>query len=466
MASPALRLSLLVIGAGFVSLLCAASATAQPITSHPAAGVNCSNGLRLDLSGTTGPAPYTVDFVLTVYWGTPTSVSWSFGDGTYSNGSGTGSLTLGHTFETVGNFQSTVTVQSGTRSGACSVAIQTTPAQLVVTASGSPTEGVAPLTVELTGTITGGSGTFTQIGWSFGDNHYASGESLAYTYSIPGIYHAVFTVVDTYHDVSNATVTIQVLAASAGPSNGSLSLGTITIFTLLGTMVAASAGAALYVRGRAPKFSSDDDPDAELDVAELYEPAPRGGPVRRSVAPGLRPAPPTELVTSEPSRYPAEMYRSKFLDLSDREFDVLAGTAGELESSTSIVPMPADRILSAPPREVRVKLSHRVLLHLYAQPRLGTEEVATQAFTQAGMVETLGVQQSLLSNVLRRLTYSHLIVLDVRHVQGSTRRLNVYRLTPKGETLAEKIRKVDADRAAAADVPSSEDGDGSDPDPE
>ena len=95
----------------------------------------------------------------------------------------------------------------------------------------------------------------------------------------------------------------------------------------------------------------------------------------------------------------------------------------------------------------RLKLSQRVILHLAAQGRLYDDEIATPAFTQAGMSETLGVGQSPLSNILRRLVVGGVISQDVRHVRGKPKRLRVYRLTSMGEALAVEIRRQRAERA-------------------
>lgn len=106
-----------------------------------------------------------------------------------------------------------------------------------------------------------------------------------------------------------------------------------------------------------------------------------------------------------------------------------------------------------PPTAERLRLSQRVILHIYAQGRLHDGEVATPAFTQAGMSEKLGVGQSPLSNVLRRLVVGGVLTEDVRHVFGRPRRLRVYRLTPMGESLALELRRRSGPPAAPAGPP-------------
>ncbi|MCI4318423.1 MAG: hypothetical protein L3J96_07785, partial [Thermoplasmata archaeon] len=100
----------------------------------------------------------------------------------------------------------------------------------------------------------------------------------------------------------------------------------------------------------------------------------------------------------------------------------------------------------------RLKLSQRVVLHLAAQGRLYDDEIATTAFTQAGMAERLSVGQSPLSNVLRRLVIGGVLTQDVRHVRTRPKRLRVYRLTSMGEALATEIRRQNATRAGPLPV--------------
>jgi DNA-binding MarR family transcriptional regulator len=86
-----------------------------------------------------------------------------------------------------------------------------------------------------------------------------------------------------------------------------------------------------------------------------------------------------------------------------------------------------------------VRLSYRLLVHLATQGRLAPGEVATFAFTQAGMAQALGTTQSTLSNVLGRLVRAGVLTSELGHVPGQTRRLRVYRLTTLGETIAREV---------------------------
>lgn len=430
---------------------------------HPAVvppPVNCSTGLVLDTSQVAGPAPLFVTFTLTSYWGTPTVADWNFGDGAYFNGSGAAYLHPSHRYADIGTFIAIVQVSDGTRSGACSVGIQATAPPLSVHASGTPLTGSTPLTVRLSGTVAGGTGTFSTVSWSFGDGNGAVGYNLSYTYSVPGTYLAQFTVIDSAGNVGNATLTIQVLPAGALPQSGPVNLGTLSIVGAIAATIAAFGGAVLYVRTRSVEFAGGSGPDdagdtaaielsgEDTDLAEggMAEPAPEEWSSSTEIE-----------ARSGSSVYAPQSYRGVFLDLSERDFDVLGSEGPE---TTALARRDEDRGIASAERPRGPKLSHRVVLHLFAQPRLGLDDTATVSFTQAGMTDELGVPQSLLSNVLRRLIFSGLLSAEVRHVQGSRRRLNVYQLTSKGEHYAARLREkyaaapaspepeADADRTA------------------
>lgn len=118
---------------------------------------------------------------------------------------------------------------------------------------------------------------------------------------------------------------------------------------------------------------------------------------------------------------------------------------GTTEMARVAVPLTTAEIL----RQERLKLSQRIVVHLSMQGRLYDDEIATPAFTQAGMAEALGVGQSPLSNTLRRLVLGGVLSQDVRHVRGRPKRLKVYRLTSMGEALAVELRRREANKLAA-----------------
>ncbi|MFI5415146.1 MAG: hypothetical protein ACHQ16_05720, partial [Candidatus Lutacidiplasmatales archaeon] len=87
-----------------------------------------------------------------------------------------------------------------------------------------------------------------------------------------------------------------------------------------------------------------------------------------------------------------------------------------------------------------LRLSQRVILHVYAQGVQGHGEVAAPGLCQAGMVEALGIPQAGLAAVLRRLEAAGVLLGEKGHVRGHDRRLKVYRLSPRGLELARELR--------------------------
>jgi DNA-binding MarR family transcriptional regulator len=425
---------LLIVAASAVALLAVGSAPAHASMERALAPVQCSSGLALALSQPSGPAPLLVTFSLTVLWGTPTTSQWNFGDGTpMLNGSSAYYLHPSHTYSTLGTFEATVFVTDGQRTGACSVGIATVAPELRASALPSHLSGTVPYTAHLSASVAGGSGTFSQVGWDLGDGHSELGANVSYTYTVPGAYTATFTVVDSAGNQAEAKVVVDVAPITSPATSGAIDVGTWTGVGAVVATLAIFAGAGLYVRSHSPAFG--DDGSDEEDATGLVEAEP---PADAEEDPDRVPERPGML--SVASKFPPATYRGVFLDLSDREYDVLVDEPG---ADRAIVPFPTGPASIVPPfgRPSGPPLSQRVVHHLVALPKLGPEDTATAAFTQAGMMAALEVPQSRLSNVLRRLTYSGILETRVEHVQGVARRLNVYRLTPKGEQLAARLRK-------------------------
>jgi hypothetical protein len=112
-------------------------------------------------------------------------------------------------------------------------------------------------------------------------------------------------------------------------------------------------------------------------------------------------------------------------------------------SPTTLPPRPS-------PREALL-ISERVVVHLARLGTLPDQEVAPLGFSQVGMALDLQVAQNRLTNVLRRLVAAGILTEELRHVQGRSRRLKVYRLTSRGEGLGRELRR----RAGASWTPGS-----------
>jgi len=106
----------------------------------------------------------------------------------------------------------------------------------------------------------------------------------------------------------------------------------------------------------------------------------------------------------------------------------------------SPAPSPPISTVIAPGVSEGANLAGKVIVHLSLLGRLGNDDVGRLGFTQAGMSDSLGIRQGSLTKVLSRLEAAQVIQVDRRHVQGQSRRLNVYRLTALGESVARDIR--------------------------
>ena len=92
-----------------------------------------------------------------------------------------------------------------------------------------------------------------------------------------------------------------------------------------------------------------------------------------------------------------------------------------------------------PPVET-LRLSQRVILHVYAQGEVPLGEVAPPGLCQAGIGEALGVSQAGLAAVLRRLEAAGVLTTARGHVRGHDRRLKIYRLSSSGLEVAKELR--------------------------
>jgi hypothetical protein len=113
----------------------------------------------------------------------------------------------------------------------------------------------------------------------------------------------------------------------------------------------------------------------------------------------------------------------------------VADPSGTIE----VTPNPSARPRATPSGTLR--LSQRVILHVYAQGAWPPGEVAPGGLCQAGMVEALGIPQTGLAAVLRRLEAAGVLLGERAHVRGHDRRLKVYRLSSRGMDLAQELRR-------------------------
>jgi len=122
-----------------------------------------------------------------------TGWSWDFGDG------GTSTLqNPSHTFNANGQYTValSVTTSVGTDTGTKTNYIVVSPAPVPPTAqfSGTPTDGVIPLTVSFTDQSAPGSAAITSRSWTFGDGAQSTLQNPSHTYTTAGTYTVALTV--------------------------------------------------------------------------------------------------------------------------------------------------------------------------------------------------------------------------------------------------------------------------------
>jgi len=362
----------------------------QALPPTPAAALTVS----LSATPSYGSAPLTVDFDTNVSSGTPTAYNWSFGDGAFYNGSASSAGRPSHVYANPGIFMASVTVREGSDLANASIPIHVVVGPLVVRVTATPTTGAVPLTVTFGGSASGGTASYVDFNWTFGDGGTGTGATVRWTYERPGNFYAVLSVEDTGADEADRGVWVNVSSAPtpSAPSGvtglGSLGWGAVGFLVGLAVALFLFLGRAGFSARRTPVV-----PDGA------------------AVGPPAAPAPPPSAVPSGPMSASAPRER--------------APTAPRPRA-----PAPGDAL----------KLSQRIVLHLASQGNPGPYEVAPPGATQAGMIAALGVRQNALTNVLRRLEDGGVLAVEVRHVRGQPRRLKVYQLTPRGELLARELR--------------------------
>jgi DNA-binding MarR family transcriptional regulator len=386
-----------------------------PLAAGAPVAASCSFSVSVSALPSAGPTPLLVRFNATVSSGTPTAFDWTFGDGGDWNSSVPGADAPLHRYDRPGEYLTVVRVSEGACVAQGSVNLAASPEALSVAITATPDSGGAPLTVEFSAAIVGGSGTYVSASWSFGDGGVGSGLPIAYTYRTAGSFAYAVNVTDSQGHWAVANGTEVVRAASHGTSGGFLGLPDspwVALATVLA--VAAVVGAGLYFRGRrtvraapgrADLGSGGGRPRPTAPVPESLGRADSEAPVRRDPPSAGEPTPAVAFPTAA------------------------ASPAGRAPTSLG----------SAPSRE-RVQLTQQVILHIGAQGRIGAEEIGRLALTQAGMAAELGVRQNTLTNVLRRLVAAGVLTQDVRHVSGQPRRLRVYRFTSRGESVYRDVR--------------------------
>jgi PKD repeat protein/DNA-binding MarR family transcriptional regulator len=385
--------------------------------------------VQVSATPSSGSVPLTVTLTATVSAGTPSSVAWTFGDGGTWSGTGIAALTVEHRYASVGTFTATATVTeaSGVAAGTAAVGVESGP--LVAVISASPSSGGAPLSVTFHALVSGGTGTYTSFVWRFGDGGVGAGPVVAYSYAHGGNFVAQLTVVDSANESAAASVAVSVSAPS-GPMSALTNLGPATLATA--GIVGAGLTFGTFYGVRRRRHARE-----ELDGDE-YGALPPGvfGPSSRS---GVEPlagvsAAPSDESSSTLASASAESAASAHAAVIVPRLEVV-----DTPSAPTLRPV-RTRTPRAPGEEPR-RWSRDIVAYLGSLPTLGPDDIATLDWTQKGMSDRLHTGQNQVSNVLRRLVGSGIVVERLEHVQGQPRRLKVYRLTLRGEALAREVRR-------------------------
>ena len=406
-------------------------------------------GLTLSGYPTEGPAPLLVHFNATLPNGPAPNLSWSFGDGSYLNASGGTDRTPAHLYGAPGNYTCHLEATWSTGSENETLPILVRASTLSAELRASPTSGTAPLTVTFNATVLGGSGTYLQFLWSFGDGGVGSGLSLKYTYSSSGSYRTNFTVVDTNGGSARASVWVNVSAAPGHPPSGTRS------DPRGGTNVSNGSGggtAANGPDGGTFRFLSWTVPVAGVSVAlalgVLLAVAIWSARSRRHL---LADPDPTDLGAEAP----AAETEAGAPDLDP----AIGGLADEGAPGGEVGALEPGRLARDPPPERSPlsggqQLTFRIVHRLATLPRVGATELPTREMTQAGLAEALGVKPSVVSRVMRRLEAAGLVSSARTHVPGFQRTVRAYRLTARGERLGQVLRESPGSEEMASPDPS------------
>jgi PKD repeat protein len=327
----------------------------------------------------------------------------------------TGSSSPSHLYGTAGQFAVKLDVTSPLGSTSAGLPVTVTSGVLSVGLAATPSIGPAPLTVHFVADVSGGSGTYASILWSFGDGGDGTGADLLYTYATSGVYVVRVNVTDESGSVASATSSVTVVPNGSGPSGGGPSGAALSPLTIA---AAAAATAALVA------------------VALYWAYAVRPSRIaydRRTLRTVLEERPTPSGVTTPRATTAAGAIATTPERRSSRD------TAGKAPRPKNGEPVSAQR------------LSERMLSHLLWNGRTDTQGVPRLEATQEGMASALGVGQNTISKVASRLVAAGVLRAELLHVPGAVRRVKVYTLTPRGEAFARTLRSPRPDAPSTLD---------------
>ncbi len=153
--------------------------------------------------------------------GTITAYDWDFGDGSPH---GTGSVVT-HTYSTAGSYVVvlTVTDDEGAENSAARTIDVSSPGNIVPTASFTTDPSVLtfaypPVTIAFNASSSSDpDGTIMSYHWDFGDGKAGIGVTTSHTYTDPGKYTVILTVIDDHGALASTMATVRVMNLSSNP---------------------------------------------------------------------------------------------------------------------------------------------------------------------------------------------------------------------------------------------------------
>lgn len=241
--------------------------------------------LRASFTATpaTGAAPLTVTFRATATGGTdPYAYAWNFGDGPTLPSTAQPNAT--HTYTSNRTFSVELIVTDATSGTAAAfdnltfAAVPPSPFQ--VTASVSPSGGVAPLSIAYTAATHNGTAPFT-FAWTFGNGGSSTSSSGTYQFASPGTFTVRLNATDRNGTLVGHTWSISVQPNASVPptkgnttGSGSPGLPAWTWGWIAAIVVAAAVLAVVLLRRRPPPPAPAPPPPAAAPVAPAPPPKP------------------------------------------------------------------------------------------------------------------------------------------------------------------------------------------------
>jgi PKD repeat protein len=425
-----------------------------------------------------GVAPLKVQWTASVAGGNPPDTyAWDFGDGA-PNASGP---TVGaHDYTNPGNYSASLKViDSHGRIAVARSSVDVVSPMAVSGEGATRTSGDVPLAVTFNVTRTGGLGPFS-YNWKFGDGATATLAAPAHEFNVAGSYNVTVQVIDALGESATAWKMIQVapaltVAVSASTSavlvgerlyvNASASGGTgVDTFrwsnlpTGCPTITVSQWSCVVTVTGNfsiqvtvtdQASMNSSASVTVAVRTAGVVQPNPSGvGGLTTDLWLGIL------AVVLAAAILAALLWRRRQREVVAVDADVQTAVADSTLPPAPPPPSPLGPpgagaiaagsavVASVPTGSAGPTLSmaEQILAHIYGLGRLEAGETAPVGFTQEGIAQVLGRPQNVFGKVLTRMEAAGLLVADVRHIQGGSRRRKVYRLTDRGEDAARQVR--------------------------